>query len=138
MNKLFKIINLFESNLKKTAWIILIYNNQLVIGKRSKFCNNPGQWNFVGGTIDKNELPIQAAIRETFEETKLRIPINQLELVTTIDNAYYYVYNLTSLDNLKITKETEKYKLVSFDKLPKNLHYSIRNFIKKYSIDNLL
>jgi mutator protein MutT len=131
-----KLLNLFENKiLKQTAWIIIVYQGKILLGKRSKFCNNPGQWNFPGGTIDPNENPKQAAQRETKEETNL--DVLNLKFLQKIQNSYYFVAYVNDLSRLKITKETEKYKLVDANKLPKNLHYSVKLFLTKNSLDNL-
>jgi mutator protein MutT len=131
-----KLLNLFENKiLKQTAWVIIIYQGKILLGKRSEFCNKPGQWNFPGGAIDPNENPKQTAQRETKEETNL--DVLNLKFLQKIQNSYYFVAYVDDLSRLKITKETEKYKLVDTNKLPKNLHHSVKLFLTKNSLNNL-
>lgn len=78
----------------KTAAVMLIIKNGLVLGISRK--ENPDLYGLVGGKVEDNEAPQAAAIRETLEETGIRvhtcIPIyEQLEPVQA-DGEEYYTY----------------------------------------------
>jgi len=57
----------------------------------------PNRWGFPGGGSDPNEEPIQTAIRETYEETGLRLDRRHLHLLykkrTDKKNVYFFVTN---------------------------------------------
>jgi 8-oxo-dGTP diphosphatase len=56
-------------------------DNVLVVSRR----NDPTKWGLVGGKVDNGETPIEAIIREVFEETGLRMNSQSLvELYTGV------------------------------------------------------
>jgi len=50
---------------------VLLVKNGLVLGVARR--DNPDDWGLPGGKVNDNETPEQAAIRECFEETGLRL-----------------------------------------------------------------
>ena len=46
---------------------------------------NPGVWSFVGGHIEDGESPIEALVREVFEETGLKIREDDCEKIAILD-----------------------------------------------------
>tara|TARA_Y100000034_G_C6761127_1_gene339006 strand:+ start:174 stop:572 length:399 start_codon:yes stop_codon:yes gene_type:complete len=48
-------------------------DGSILLLRRSRTVNNPGYWNLPGGRIDPGETPLQAAIRETFEEAGIPV-----------------------------------------------------------------
>jgi 8-oxo-dGTP pyrophosphatase MutT (NUDIX family) len=48
---------------------------RLLLGKRSRFVNEPGTWNLFGGAIESGEDPAEAAAREVSEELGYTKPI---------------------------------------------------------------
>lgn len=59
--------------LKKTATLCVLKNgNRFLLLKRKKEPNK-GMYTPVGGKLDPHESPLKAAIRETFEETGIRV-----------------------------------------------------------------
>lgn len=62
-----------EDGIKKNAVICILKNkDRFLLLKRSKEPNK-GKYTPVGGKIDPFETPLQAAIRETYEETGIKI-----------------------------------------------------------------
>lgn len=57
-----------EKLTKNSAWIAIQCGDKIAIAKRGPGVNNAGLWNFFGGKIDKGETPLEAAIRELWEE----------------------------------------------------------------------
>ncbi len=76
------------------AVIVLINkNDEILIVKRSEAVDTfRGYWCFPGGGADEGETPEQCAIRETFEETKLKVKEKDLT----------YLYTLTKDDDKEI------------------------------------
>lgn len=61
--------------------VIILYNKdkEILLQHRSETATrNPGFWGFFGGGIEKGETPVEAVVRETFEELgyKLKNPKN--------------------------------------------------------------
>lgn len=55
----------------KQAAVMLIIKDELILGISRK--DNPTKFGLIGGKIEEDELPINAAIREVFEETGIKI-----------------------------------------------------------------
>ena len=56
---------------------IITCNGKILLEKR-RDCN---MWGLVGGGVKKKETPLQAIVRETYEELGLRIPMERFEKV---------------------------------------------------------
>lgn len=52
---------------------IINNKNEVLLLQRSEKSSRPGGWDLPGGSVDANESPEQATIRETFEETGIEI-----------------------------------------------------------------
>lgn len=55
-----------------TATVFVIQNNKVLLIHHKKF----GKWLPPGGHVEPNELPEEAAVREVFEETGLKIKLH--------------------------------------------------------------
>ncbi|MCW3467178.1 NUDIX hydrolase [Chitinophaga nivalis] len=67
----------FPEGLKKTAVLCILRNgNRFLLLKRLK-APNKDQYTPVGGKLDPYETPLDAAIRETWEETGIRVDTMQ-------------------------------------------------------------
>jgi 8-oxo-dGTP diphosphatase len=106
--------------------LCIIENNGKILLKLATRGVGKGKWNFPGGKADNGETPEQAAIRETFEETGLKI--DKLEKVAYLK--FYdwgelafdcYVYKAGSFSGK--LHETEEGPLKWFDK--KNLPFDL-------------
>jgi 8-oxo-dGTP pyrophosphatase MutT (NUDIX family) len=111
-----------------TAWVILTTANKVILGKRAPSVNNPNQWNFFGGHIDAGESPIQAAIRELFEETGYQISPSALKELTTLGNCTYFSATVSDAGALSTTDEISKVRGFRVTDLPDNLHSKTENF----------
>ena len=108
-------------------------------------------WSFPGGGSSKGEMPIQTAIRETYEETGLRVFPNDLKfLLVTKDkeqnkNVYFFYCENWSgeIDNNKVKTEHVKYRWVKHDDLqnynmpPNNLNLMDKIVSKKTITKNI-
>jgi len=69
-----------------------------------------GMWSVPSGGIEEGEEPDEAAVREFFEETQVKIPIDEITLVE-VDNSKYnrdfYIYHHHSSDYFEPTLDFE-------------------------------
>lgn len=97
-----------------SAGILFIYKNKLLLvhptGKSWY-----GSYSYPKGKIEKNETPLDAAIRETKEEIGIDTPINlldkkQYQLNYKIKNkgqkiAFYYICRINNLSDINLNNE---------------------------------
>lgn len=63
--------------------VIINSKNEVLLQKRSKFKRtNPGVWGVCGGKIDYGETPVDAGVRETFEEIGININKENLKILS--------------------------------------------------------
>ena len=135
LNLLYKRVNNHKKR-KRTAWVAVICNSQILLGLRSEKCNNSGKWNFFGGKIDPFEKPSHAARRELFEESRLNVHLDELQFITTIGDNYYYKVELMDKIELEPTDESEVIQWFDLDKLPEPLHKKTKIlFLENYKLD---
>ncbi len=119
----------------------LIYNStgQFLILQTSKGKDH-GKWVVPGGKLGMNEAPIEAFVREVFEETGLMVEhINLLGVrdYTAKSGNHYHFYDYTSTvvedKKIRINEESLSFKWITKDQIP-NFEFtdSITNFINKY------
>ena len=118
-----------------SAIILRNKNNQILLQERT----DRDKWGLPGGCQELGEKLEQTAIRETLEETGIKLDINDLILINTLSgesrkNKYPngdIVYNNTSLylaeildddlSNIKGDSETKRLKFFNTNELPDNL-----------------
>lgn len=105
----------FQKIEKVSVWIIIysLIDKSINLSKRSKDINNPNLFNFYGGSVEKNESSIEAAIRELEEEAGLTVEKNNLiklcELSTDNRNCIYYGYPIVKKPSIKLNFESSKH-----------------------------
>jgi ADP-ribose pyrophosphatase YjhB (NUDIX family) len=62
--------------------IIVKENKILMVKEAKKKCY--GQWNFPAGHVEENELIMDAAIRETYEETGCKVNLTGVLPISTV------------------------------------------------------
>lgn len=99
--------------------IILDRDNKVLILKRPKWVQwGSSQWAFPGGKLEEGENPEEAAIRETREETSLKI--NNLQRFTATDDVPVISYWTRSYQGeIKIDHEHDEWTWVDRDGIEK-------------------
>lgn len=126
-------------NRRTRAWLILKVKgtNKVVILKRSKKSRNKGQWDFIGGSSNKERLNPRKLIRKECKEEIGFIPLrltSKLVVVEKFSIYYYYLAEISynKLVKLKLNYEHSDIRLVETQNLrfQKNLHHSIKIYTK--------
>lgn len=93
----------FPTEMNYTAGVLIYKDNQVLAFKDKK----KKGWDIPKGNVD-NEAVKRAAIRETFEETKIEVPSQHLEYY----GSYYWDYNkrivLFTIDYDKVSYKSNK------------------------------
>lgn len=117
------------------AGIIVCYNQDILLGLRSKYVNEPHTWNYVGGKIDVNEDPKKACIRELAEESGIRVKPKDVKYFHTYidkdNNFKYYTYIVEVNEKYKTTTDWENDRFEWFDinSLPSPLHFGLKKIV---------
>jgi 8-oxo-dGTP pyrophosphatase MutT (NUDIX family) len=101
----------------KNAATILVYDNKTLIIKLSY---NSRKWATPGGNIDKGEGALEAALRETREETQINIDMNNIKNLKTLvyKPTYTKLFIIYLNDNIprpKLSGEHTQWKIVDLD-----------------------
>ena len=73
----------------KLAGVLVKYGEEVLLLKRT----NDGLWAMPGGHVDRDELPINGAIRELLEETGISVSKGDLKLLSRVLNKEYSIYS---------------------------------------------
>lgn len=70
---------------KKFAGVLIKAGNKVLLCKRAEFISRGGEWSIPSGHIEPGETPIDAAVRELYEETNIRptAPLNLVGVLPT-------------------------------------------------------
>ena len=136
-------------NPKLTVTAIIIKNNELMVAKRNE---EPfkGQWDFIGGYVQKNETPEQALQREIKEELNVNSRLTRVGAFTGTASYQEYDFPILSLaylaeleGDITLSEENSeiswvpisKLKTIAFDSNQQILNYLKGKFI--YDIENI-
>jgi dATP pyrophosphohydrolase len=120
-------LELNESKNKKTtgsAVVIINEENKILVVKRSPVRStwNPNKWALVGGKIEKNEEPIDAAKREVSEECGLKIThfIDSFYMLSPPNNVdYFFIAKAPKNQEVKLNEEHTECKWLSLNEIKK-------------------
>jgi len=109
--------------------LVFIFNRDhiLLINQAKKEKVGFGKWNGVGGHIERGEDPIEAAIREVYEETGLKIKNLKLKFISLIEEGIntgvcLFIFKGYSKNN-KISKSEEgEIRWFSYNQLQNNVN----------------
>jgi 8-oxo-dGTP pyrophosphatase MutT (NUDIX family) len=114
-----------KSKNKTFASIVICFNpdNKVLLLKRAEHASfAPGQWAFAGGHSEEGENFKEAAIRETHEETGLKLLPEDLIKITTFKSSGQppvHVFGCKSfegtVDMKRVADEHDDYRWVSLD-----------------------
>lgn len=106
--------------------VIVNSKNEILLQKRSKFKRNkPSKWGVCGGKIDFGETPIDATIREAFEEIGVNLSKENLKILNReaipeekIYCTIYYIKQDVDIDKCILQEEeVEEVKFFKIDEL---------------------
>jgi len=99
--------------------IVLDWRNRILLAHR----RDMDLWDLPGGGLEPDELPTEAAIRETKEETGLDVRVDRLFAVAnTPDNRMAFAFYCHAIGGAMTTgEESDDVRFFSLDKLPENL-----------------
>lgn len=120
---------------------IILYEEKVLILKRSNSDEiNPGNWEFVGGTINFGEDLEEALLREIKEETSIKAKIEKILYATTYNtkpNRYdvIIVYKCHAKNsNVKLSDEHSEYRWVEEKELRQLVYKDIVDALDKYNV----
>jgi len=130
--------------------IMLLKDNKILLGKRnenpekaSSLLSGQGTWTMPGGKLDFGEDFEEAAKREVFEETGIKI--NKLKVICVnndkTDSAHFVTIGLLSYDfegqpHIKEPEEITEWRWFDLDDLPEPLYQPSKNVIENYKEGN--
>lgn len=125
------LIELMEDT-TSTAGILLDYDGEYLLCFRAlhKSLINPPKWSIPKGHIKKGETPLEGALRELYEETKIRLARKPHLLLTTTnqEGGAYYIYGYHLNKRLEPILNEEHMDFGYFDRntIPNNLDQGLR------------
>jgi len=135
-------------NIGKYSGVLVKSKDKFLLCKRSKFVTMSGIWSIPGGHIEENETPIDAASREFYEETNVKItnPLNLFDIIKVYNDdktnvvGNFYVFLMESENEINPDLESARDGIehtecgnFSSKNLPKPLNDGIRKLIEKLS-----
>jgi 8-oxo-dGTP pyrophosphatase MutT (NUDIX family) len=127
---------LTEKKVGGSAWVLIACpdTSEVLLAKRAKSANNPGQWNLFGGGLEYGEQAVDTALRELGEEAGITINVDMLKYKGSHNGMSFFVlYAPRNMVNSAIRpnrKEVAKIKWFPLTALPNDLHKSTKMFIK--------
>lgn len=99
--------------------IVLDWRNRILLAHR----RDMDLWDLPGGGLEPDELPTEAAIRETKEETGLDVRVDRLfGVANTPENRMAFAFYCHVIGGAMTTgEESDDVRFFSLDKLPENL-----------------
>lgn len=127
-----------ENRPKVGVGVIVTRDQKVLLGKRRN-AHGDGTWSFPGGHLEFGEEPEDCAIRETLEETGIRIKNLRRSAYTNDifrkENKHYItLYIISEYDSgtVKIMEpeKCERWEWFDWDNLPEPLFLPIENLLK--------
>ena len=118
-------------------WASLVFiirkNNEILVLKRSSERGaHRGKWGLPGGKADRGEMPEDTAIRESFEETGIKINEDKLFFLSKTSRGerdYYFFWAKEENPEVIIDKEHEGWDWVSLNQIERVIGVPTPRFI---------
>lgn len=123
----------FDGRRKEAAGIVHYSSGKVLLIKRgSKSATYPDTWAFPGGKIDKDESPLQAASRESFEEVGYS-PSSALSIgaINSAGVKFHSFFSKGPQFDVNINDESSDYGWFDINKLPTPMIPSCRDLLTK-------
>ena len=125
----------------KTFKVRLILQHKGNILMLKQTTENGGKYTLVGGTVEENEFPIEALVRETKEESGITISRSDVQLVHTLfkkkkgDNRIVLYFKVKNWVGKLSSREPEKFEGVEWfpiDELPPDVSPTVKFVLNRY------
>jgi ADP-ribose pyrophosphatase YjhB (NUDIX family) len=101
--------------------LLIVKNNEFLLFRRNMEGNHGGMFGLCGGTVEKNETPVDALIREVKEEIGMDVyNINHLKRYNTHGrtmNLYYIVDDRFNDQDIRLNEEHTEWKYFTYYEL---------------------
>lgn len=120
----------------QAAGILFIWQNKILLLRRSAMISEPFVWGIPGGKVEQNETPLEAAIRETIEETG---SIPQFKIINKVifrSNDFKYTTYVAHIDSvwpITLNWEHSAYNWFDINHLPENMHHGVNYVLQRIS-----
>ncbi|MEM1320336.1 MAG: NUDIX hydrolase [Bacteroidota bacterium] len=124
--------------------LILEQNGEILLLQQTN--QNGGKYTLIGGTVEAEEFPIDALIRESHEEAGITLFRENLRLVHTLfkrksaDLRIVIYFKATTWKGRITSKEPEKFEKVSWhpiDELPDSTSPTVQHILRQYLKGNM-
>ena len=127
-------------------WASLVFiirkNNEVLVLKRSSNRGaHRGKWGLPGGKADLKEMPEETAIRESFEETGIKIREDKLFFLSKFSKGerdYYFFWTKEENPEVIIDEEHEGWDWISLENLESVIEVPTPKFIFNLLRSNLM
>lgn len=152
-----------DIKVRKSAGLAIVYDNQILLAKTAGR-KDKKSWGIPKGGIEKGESPIDAAIRETYEELGIKVNPNQVDpnpyklFVNAkkwgyVKDIYYYVVKIDDLSEIglkdlkvptkqldtdEISKAHFMHSSEAFEKIMISQDVIVRNLLSKGLLESVM
>lgn len=120
--------------MKLSVFLVCRYKDKVLLLKRSKLSNNPIQWNFPGGTVERKDTAKSTILKELREEANIKLKLKDVHFLEQFAlRNKIVVFFMTTFDEkpkVRLNQESSRFKWVRFDNLPRNLHLPTRMLVE--------
>jgi 8-oxo-dGTP pyrophosphatase MutT (NUDIX family) len=132
-----------EKPVVRAAGILIVCQGELLFLKRGDWiATEPGTWCIPGGKLEDGETSMDAAVRETFEESGIKVPRESLVEWTRVvrDGVDFttFIASIATKPEVAIAEdESDKYAWLPLTNLPSPLHPGMGIVLRRFSMDEL-
>lgn len=118
----------YNGGMKTSAAVMFVFHEgKLLILQRGATASwMPLKWNFPGGSVEHGESIIDAAVRETFEETDIQVEVENVKFHIFVSTPEFDVFfYICETDSSKVTLNFENVSFAWVDKDIAIKHYDL-------------